>query len=151
MEPTVSSSADYPSFYRSCFGLRLHVESISYVWDTLRIIPTRSLTEGEVQTLLNQHNRCNSNGLLFTVGADPTWKSVKVMSDCRGMDLSSIHDCFFIDNCIISTQQGVVSYKDETTLPAGIAHCTFRNCILFPSIAVLNNTLIAQLFSPILL
>lgn len=58
------------------------------------------------------------------------------------MDLSSIHDCFFIDNCILSTQQGFVSYKDETTLPAGIAHCTIRNCILFPSIAVFNNTLI---------
>ena len=64
------------------------------------------------------------------------------MSDCRAVDLSSIHDCFFVENCVLSTQQGFISYKDETTLPAGIANCTLRNCILFPTIAVYNNTLI---------
>ena len=85
-----------------------------------------------MQTLIKNNNRCSS----------PTWECVRICSKDEDVDLSSIHNCFFIENCVLSSQSGTVTAGDETSLPAGFAHCTFRNCILCPSVAVYNNALI---------
>lgn len=56
------------------------------------------------------------------------------------LDLSSIRNCTFIDFVMISEEVGVVSFEDSITLPCGLSDTTFRNCFLFPGIAVHKNT-----------
>ncbi|KAM7454856.1 hypothetical protein BLSTO_04386 [Blastocystis sp. subtype 1] len=41
---------------------------------------------------------------------------------------------------MISEEVGAVSFEDSITLPCGLSDTTFRNCFLFPGIAVHKNT-----------
>ena len=57
-------------------------------------------------------------------------------------DFSSVRNCSFFDSVVISEEIGEAVYADCITLPCGLSDTVFRNCFLFPGIAVYKNTLI---------
>ena len=81
-----------------------------------------------------------------SIGSDTSWENVKVLisqdSKNNELDFSMIQGCYFMDQIVLSPQSGFVSFQDQVSLPASICRTTFRNCYLFPNIAVYQNVII---------
>lgn len=57
-------------------------------------------------------------------------------------DPSLVSSCFFLDRVLLCCSQGFVRYGEELTLPCLLHNTTFRNCYVFASCHIMQNTLI---------